>query len=319
MAAHTTQPTLERELAAAIADLYGTHPTEVTRLPLGRVKRVFRAVVGSRVLVVKVPQYDTDWQVRDLILDKVCSEIVRPLGVRTPATIAINHATATRPPYSIAEYLPGTTANALGWKHLIKRYHQFLPQLAAIMQTIHSVQVDGFGQLDCYGRGEVDSWQYFLTLPLSGISQCVARLRPSSAVDAELVTKAGILLSALSSGISMNSARLLHGDLTPNNILVMESTISGILDWGDALGGDPLYELALFEFFCGHRPFLALLAEYQKNMTLNNSSDCRALDCYRLNIAINKLNWRVFCGDASLLVRPLHIIRGVVRRNEQFL
>jgi aminoglycoside phosphotransferase (APT) family kinase protein len=49
---------------------------------------------------------------------------------------------------------------------------------------------------------------------------------------------------------------LIHGDLINRNVLVSDSRITGIFDWGCASYGDHLYELAWFEFWAPWFPSL---------------------------------------------------------------
>jgi aminoglycoside phosphotransferase (APT) family kinase protein len=38
---------------------------------------------------------------------------------------------------------------------------------------------------------------------------------------------------------------LLHGDYQPAHVLVVDGTVSAIIDWGDAATGDPLWDVAV--------------------------------------------------------------------------
>ena len=298
-------------LANALETLYGTRPSELTRLPFSSVNEVFLALIGSRALVIKVPRHRLDWEGHALQLNKRCAEILRPLGVPTPKTITIQVGDVSHPTYSVEEHFPGINAGTLGWRPLIRCYHAYLPQLAKIAETIHSITVGGFGPLD---RGHIDTWQAFLTLPVLGVHECAERIVTSRLMTADQLMTAAALLVSLSAGVAVEGARLLHGDLAPNNILLSGATISGIVDWGDALGGDPLYDLVQFEFYCGHKPFAALLFEYQRYSRSLQHPDPRLLDCYRLSIAMSKFSWRTATDRTDLLVRPAKLIRDIIGR-----
>ena len=47
---------------------------------------------------------------------------------------------------------------------------------------------------------------------------------------------------------------LLHGDLSDHNVFVQQDAITAIIDWEDALGGDPLFDLAYWATFVNHTP-----------------------------------------------------------------
>ncbi|HVX44388.1 MAG TPA: phosphotransferase [Mycobacteriales bacterium] len=54
--------------------------------------------------------------------------------------------------------------------------------------------------------------------------------------------------------------RLLHLDFHPNNILIEGGRVGGILDWENAIGGDPLLDLARTRCIMTLDPFIASLS-----------------------------------------------------------
>jgi thiamine kinase-like enzyme len=42
---------------------------------------------------------------------------------------------------------------------------------------------------------------------------------------------------------SVEPARLLHGDFHPRHVYAVDGRITGIIDWGDATAGDPVFDL----------------------------------------------------------------------------
>lgn len=59
---------------------------------------------------------------------------------------------------------------------------------------------------------------------------------------------------------------LLHGDLHPRHLYAVGDKLTGILDWGDAMYGDPLFDIARFTM-SGPAPTAALLTGYALTRT----------------------------------------------------
>jgi hygromycin-B 4-O-kinase len=275
---------------------------------------VFLAVIDRERFIVKIPRLADVLGYRALVLNKWCADRLEPLGVPAPKTITIKVRTEEYPTYSVEEHSTGTNAASLSWKDQLRCFDSCLYQMAGLAIKIHSIRVEGFGPLDQNGCGQFSSWQAFLRSPAIVALERIAWCDESDLALDELVGSASGLLYELSKSIAPGSARLLHGDLAPNNILLDGAKISGILDWGDALGGDPLYDLALFEFFCGTSAFARLLSEYDKHSPVSLAKEQETLDCYRLSIALSKFNWRVLVGRQDLLARPVRLIRHIARR-----
>ena len=313
--AFSGQLTIAEQLYEVLEKHYGSRPTELTPLPFGIVNYVFRATLGGRSFIVKTPRLDNAGRCSDVHLNKFCAEMLRPLGVPAPETIFID-STWNMPLCGIEECLPGINALALGWQVLRRSFRCYLPQLAELMGKVHSRTIDGFGRLDAAGKGQLRNWEAVLTSPLTTVRDSVEHIADKTIISHELMRKCCALLERLSSRISLDRAQLLHGDLVPNNILVAEGAICGILDWGDALGGDPLYDLVLFEFFCGSTPFKHLLGAYEQHLPTGYALDLSRLDCYRLSIAMGKLGWRSFCKRKDLLLHPANVLKRILRKHQ---
>lgn len=100
---------------------------------------------------------------------------------------------------------------------------------------------------------------------------------------------------------------LIHGDLLNRNALVSDKTLVGIFDWGCSAYGDPLYDLAWFEFWAPWHPDLIvddLKTELEKRWCADGSTpdnkDTRLLVCY-LHIGLDHLAYNAFTGNVSAL------------------
>jgi aminoglycoside phosphotransferase (APT) family kinase protein len=116
-------------------------------------------------------------------------------------------------------------------------------QAGQALRQVHGVMLGGHGRLTVSPEGlhgEHQSWPDAIA-ERTGDLKLVAE---SGLVDAGLLDQAvaavrdrrGLLAGA-------ESGHLLHGDFNPRHVFVRNRRITAIIDWGDAICGDPLYDL----------------------------------------------------------------------------
>jgi aminoglycoside phosphotransferase (APT) family kinase protein len=178
-------------------------------------------------------------------------EIARAAGLRVPAPLFLDRSTDLFPtPYMVVEFIEGET------RMESDEPVAFARQLAAILAGIHSV--DWFG---------VDL--SFLPDQSAVVARRLAK-RPAQLDDA---LSEGEIRDALEASWPLeqaNASRLLHGDFWPGNLLWRDSELAAIIDWEDAVYGDPLSDLAVSRldtlWFFGPDAMDAFTAEYQASM-----------------------------------------------------
>lgn len=101
---------------------------------------------------------------------------------------------------------------------------------------------------------------------------------------------------------------LVHCDLMNRNVFVDEGKISGVFDWGCALYGDHLYDLAWLEFWSPWTPELdiayfrsELEQQWSKAGYTPLDKDSRLLACY-LHIGLDHLAYNAYLGDWKTLM-----------------
>ena len=85
---------------------------------------------------------------------------------------------------------------------------------------------------------------------------------------------------------------LVHGDLLAGNVLVLNRAIAGVLDWGNALAGDPLYDFAWLVFWSPWHPGLdrELLVEEARRSWDDENFDAR-FRCYLLHVGVDGMQY----------------------------
>jgi len=139
--------------------------------------------------------------------------------------------------------------------------HVAFGDLGATLRRLHEVDLPGFGPLAEVAWKQHDeftlphgSWLGFLRSISSDTRRladlCALAMPVAEAVEASLETHAEALSAVTGS--------LCHGDLKANHIFVDGDRLVGVIDWGDAVVGDPFWELARYAHR-GDAPSLSLL------------------------------------------------------------
>lgn len=116
-------------------------------------------------------------------------------------------------------------------------------QVAVLLSRCHRVTLEGFGTATVDGsrlRGEDATWPSALIRRAASASAAAS----AGLVPAELVERVVNAVERLHGLLTTHSGRLLHGDFHPRHVYANDTTITAVIDWGDATVGDPDYDFA---------------------------------------------------------------------------
>src|SRR5215468_10753595 len=181
--------------------------------------------------------------------------------------------------------------------------HPAFPEVGVGLRRVHDVRLPGFGWLaeaswdergDCALRH--CSWLGFL----QGICGDVRSLADSYAVAAPVAAVAAAALDAHAGALAaVEVGSLCHGDLKAAHLLVEAGRLAGVIDWGDAVVGDPLWDIARF----AHRADAGSVA-----LLLEGYDPERAL--------VDELAWRVPLYGALWMLVDVIVAHRLGRRVE---
>jgi Ser/Thr protein kinase RdoA (MazF antagonist) len=144
--------------------------------------------------------------------------------------------------------------------------HPAWPAVGDSLRRVHDVRLPGFGWLaeaawdergDCALRHR--SWLDFLQ-GIVGDTRCLADRYVVAAPVAEAAAAALDAHAAALAAVEVGS--LCHGDLKAAHIFVEAGRLTGVIDWGDAVVGDPLWDIARFAHRADVGSVSLLLAGY---------------------------------------------------------
>ena len=89
----------------------------------------------------------------------------------------------------------------------------------------------------------------------------------------------------------MDGPVLVHNDFADWNVVTDGVKITGVLDWDECIGGDPIMDLACFSLFFKPERFEPFLSGYKSNVTLPKNYN-EKIHYFRLRYAISKMALR---------------------------
>jgi hygromycin-B 4-O-kinase len=171
-------------------------------------------------------------------------------GLPIPAVVAWGQA-AEGVLYALTRRAPGAPLNTLA----PERQRDLAPAVLDVLDQIHAIDVSatsGYGYWSPNGPGRWPSWAAFLQSVTDeeqeGPFQGWTKLFDDGRLDRAGFTTIYEAMVTLSDDVTPERT-LVHGDLGFDNILADEHGLTAVLDWANAMYGDPLYDLAWLSFW----------------------------------------------------------------------
>lgn len=156
--------------------------------------------------------------------------------------------------YAISERIAGRTLTECS----PAERRRLLPALLDMLEALGAADTsasDGYGAWGGDGDGRYGSWQAFLAdvdkNHDDGFFANWHRYFNESFLERDLFERVCERMVALSEDIP-NMRQLVHNDYQFENVLTDGERITGVIDWANALYGDPLYDVAWLNFISIH-------------------------------------------------------------------
>lgn len=189
----------------------------------------------------------------------------------------------------VSRRLPGQTLQALPDGDA----YAYGPAVAALLDALDQLDPARLAASGLFARGE-QSWPHFLREPESWHWEGLA---PG---DTDIVRQSLDAIALLADSIP-EPRGLVHGDFGSNNVLVTDGVITGLIDWSEAMIGDPRYDLANILFW---RPWLDCMEQqcrYFETEKPERLADGPTLACYQLRIGLAVLHEALNGADRTMI------------------
>jgi hygromycin-B 4-O-kinase len=224
-----------------VADYYGPRAAGMRGLGAGEWSRAYTFALDGRELVIRFGDH-----VEDFRKDQVMGAHSRA-ALPIPAVIEIGAAGDGY--FAVSEREHGELLDGLDGDGM----QAALPGLLAALDALRAIDTsgtEGYGIWASDGTGPAASWAQALL----AISQETARVPgwraalAASPVGTRPFDQAYARLQELVGGLP-EERHIVHGDLVNHNVLVQGPRITAVIDWGNALYGDWLYDVAWLIFW----------------------------------------------------------------------
>lgn len=220
--------------------------------------------------------------------------------------------------WCISQRMPGGHLDELNAEEL----EVALPSVAAMLRALRSVtseNTSGYGGWDANGNGRFKSFaDQLLDVAIDvpgdrgGGWSVRLRLHPR----AQSVFEAGI--SKLESLIPYvpSVRQLIHQDTINYNVTMAGNQISGIFDWGCAMWGDALYDLAWFRFWYPWYPQWASLdlpSTLEEMVGVEGEHHSERMACYLVHIAIGHIRYNAFTENWKAMNEVVDATQSLLR------
>ena len=300
-----------RRVQTFLASHFDPASSHVAPIGAGAWSRCFGFRRGDQELVIRFGQHVDDFR-----KDQQASAYRTP-DLPIPEVLAIGpafdgyFAISTR-----VHGVPLERLNATQWRSIV-------PSLAAALEAMRVADISataGFGGWGNEGDAPHARWSgHLLSVRNDTPHQRTHgwRARLAAFPDANATFSWGFDLLAQVASDAVPRC-LIHADLINRNVLVDESAITGVFDWGCGCYGDHLYDLAWFEFWAPWFPELdmhILRSELERRWRavgyVPRQKDERLLACY-LHIGLDHLAYNAHLGDQPALAATAERMQTLV-------
>lgn len=196
---------------------------------------------GENEVVKIAPKWEG--RIAYLEKEKACREIAGKAGVAVARVKSVYAWDPDLGNFSVDECAPGTTPRF----EVEKERKEAIKLMAEQLRMVHEIEIPGRGFIWRDGKARPDiSWQDYLLKDFENPKYRWSELVDEGVIDKGLFLMTKKRLNLLAQSLP-NYGRLVHGDPKLDNLRIKNGEVTALLDWENALSGDPLYDLSFFD------------------------------------------------------------------------
>jgi hygromycin-B 4-O-kinase len=284
-----------------VAKRYGSRARDLRNLGAGEWSRAYAFVLDGRQHVIRFGAHVEDFRKDAAMAGHSCAAL--------PIPFVSEIGSAGEGYFAVSERVSGQLLDQIDCAAM----GAVLPSLLATLDAIAAVDVaggQGYGIWAPWGSAAAASWPEALL----AVSQETARVPgwrarlAASPTGAAPFDRAYARLGGLVSGLNVPRC-LIHGDLLNRNVLVRGDQIAAVIDWGNAMYGDALYDAAWLIYWWPWYPQWACIdiaAELRSRWTTHGGQPAnldRRLTACLLHIGLDAMSYCAFRGRWDDLAR----------------
>jgi hygromycin-B 4-O-kinase len=291
---------------------YGPRASEPAWLASGAWSHAFSLTVDNAELVLRIGKHGSDFA-----KDAAVARLAGP-NLLVPPVLAVGEVDDWH--YAVSSRAQGTALDDLSGHDVAL----VLPSLLTALEGIADLSLGetvGYGNWAPDGRAPYGSWLDAL-LAIGDETDRVPGWRAA-------LVESGIGLEPIDAGLAGIAAlapylpderRMIHGDLLSRNVLVADSSVTAVLDWGNAMYGDSLYDAAWLIYWWPWYPqwnAVDITSELFAHWTVRGALPPNArerLHAYRIHIGLDAIAYCAFRGRWDEVRANVDTVLSLTRR-----
>jgi len=284
---HSSFQTPEELIEAVVKKATGSEPTLINRIIAGEVNEVYGVTTqDNKDVIVRISrQAKNNFETEEKVI-----RLARMAGVPAPKVLLIEEASSgpQNLTFCVEGKIEGEPLLSLMGSMDKSAFKSIASEAGEILSKIHGIVVDKYGPQD--GSRFFETWgDYIFNIEKRRLG--ITTAANLMGIESGLISESFKLLWENKEMFQINKAHLLHGDFSPKHILIADGHVTGILDFEDAKGGDPVRDLARLNFFYGDSfPIEWLKAGYQNKDIFDKNFDLK-MKLYRLHLGLDLLGY----------------------------
>ncbi|WP_093648764.1 phosphotransferase family protein [Streptomyces sp. 2314.4] len=169
-------------------------------------------------------------------------------------------------------------------------------QAGEVLSRIHQLDTTGFGSVDAALHGtDAKFGEWFI----DGLEEKLADARRIEPASDRVLDRAMGLMHAHRAMLDDCEPNLLHGDFSPDNIIVDGGSIAAVLDWEAAKSGPPEMDIGWWDCFFDSllTPVGELISGYERRSRFDPKRLAALRHLAVLRIMIGHFSWTLSVGD----------------------
>lgn len=290
-------PLPDEQISKLVEHITEQRPTSITILKGGAWSSASSVTTYSGEFILRTAATPEDFQ-RDHFVARYSSS-----DLPIPAVLGIGQVSEQQW-WCLSEQMPGVHLDELSSEEM-GRTLPYLARTLRAMRSVDSSANSGYGSINKNGDGIYKSFADQLMDVAN--DQTEGRIGGWSTFLKNHAYERGVFNAGLERmknllEIIPDVRQLIHMDTINYNVVVQNNRISGVFDWGCAMWGDALYDLAWFQFWNPWYPQwsnLNIPAYLHREVGVLGDHAQERMRCYLLHIGIEHIRYNAFLRDAK--------------------
>jgi len=271
----------------------------INRIPGGTFHKIYRVRMPERAWIFKLSLDNPDF---GFAIETRAMAALKTIGLPSLHVEAFDVlCDGVSAPYLLIEEARGRALREFEDAETQQLPEPLLFEFGRILAQVHQIPARGAGLIDCAREnwtGLHKTWRDHLSLRLESHLKTCREIGAINPVESNVIDR--IFAQA---NIDHAPVRLLHGDPGHHNVFSDGAQITALIDWEDALAGDPIFDIAYWGTFVRDEMRARFLDGYQTIEKLPGDFEFRYW-LYYLRVALSKTVHRHIFGATDRLGRP---------------